>query len=275
MTPPAAWDRWDNRPGTPPAMFDVAHDPRGSPKRSIGESMGDENVSHDEARTQDRGVDAIGLDVADWALKDDLVLRHENRMIEIKKLIEMGVFVPVLKAKRDFAAPLFNHTWVDKPEKSRIARCDYNDGLEQDGTFSPTPSCTTVRVLESKALLSNYGILRADICCAFPHAKEKEKVYMRPAKEWCEEFVDEDGTSGYDYVWLLVMSLYGRRTAGANWREHFEMVMKKFSPTLERDLRDPCLFHDRRLDLDLVHHVDDLAMTGPDEVLEEAIAFFA
>ena len=96
---------------------------------------------------------------------------------------------------------------------------------------------------------------------------------MRPPREWCDTYVSKDGVSGHEYQWLLVMSLYGRRTASANWREHFKKVMKQFSHTLLHNLHDPCLFHDRMLDLDIVHHVDDLTLTGPDEVLEDAITF--
>ena len=50
---------------------------------------------------------------------------------EIEKLESFSVFTPVLKSKTNFEAPLFNHTWVDKLEKSRLACCDYNTGEER------------------------------------------------------------------------------------------------------------------------------------------------
>ena len=215
------------RQATPPEQA-----PRGSPsvKRNLGEAL--ESVSeHDEARFEDRDIHAV-TDFA-WMMKNNAELKSENRLEEIQNMADMGVFVPVLKKDVVRGAPLFHHTWVDKPEKSRLACCDYNDGKEVEGTFSPTPTAISVRVVEAKALVSGYGILRADICCAFPHAVEKDTVYMRPPREWCDTYVSKDGVSGHEYQWLLVMSLYGRRTAGANWREHFEKVMKQFSHTLQ------------------------------------------
>ena len=82
-------------------------------KQNLGEAL--ESVSeHDEARFEDRDMHAV-TDFA-WMIKDNAELKRENRLEEIQKLADMGVFIPVLKKDMVRGAPLFHHTWVDNPE---------------------------------------------------------------------------------------------------------------------------------------------------------------
>lgn len=52
----------------------------------------------------------------------------------------------------------------------------------------------------------------------FPHAEARENVYMRAPKGK----INQDWNNCAGTVWKLAESLYGRRTAGANFRDLFE-----------------------------------------------------
>ena len=99
---------------------------------------------------------------------------------------------------------------------------------------------------------------------AFPHAEEDECCALKPPDEWFESFVPPDeGYDPYDYVWMLLKSLYGRRTAAGNWDKFLEKTLKEICPTIARCEKEPCLYYDQATKMVLLQHLDDLSFVGP------------
>ena len=163
---------------------------------------------------------------------------------------------------------VYEHTWVvgvkDSGElKARLTCCDYNDGEEVPRTFCPTPSSTAVRVFEAVSLIKGYRDRHSDVVSASPHAPEEADVFMQAPKEWMEAH----GKTLAMGCWRLVRSLYGRRTAGGNFRDFFEKTMKEVKNTdFDRCPEEPCLYRDKLSDVALLHHVDDEKTHGPDKL---------
>ena len=83
-------------------------------------------------------------EVCRWLAKDALPTRSEHRRQEVNKLRDFGYFVPVLRAQVPRAASLFNHLWVDTPNKSRLTCQDLKRYKSQhEITHWPTPSATS------------------------------------------------------------------------------------------------------------------------------------
>ncbi len=62
----------------------------------------------------------------------------------------------------------------------------------------------------------------------------------------------------------LKANLYGRRTAGRNWRDKFEFALKQVpDANFKRSTADPCVFVDQSTGAVVTHHVDDIRGTGP------------
>jgi hypothetical protein len=104
---------------------------------------------------------------------------------------------------------------------------------------------------------------------AFLHAWEcDDEVYMQPAKEWFELRNPPVGSC----VWRMARNLYGRRTAGANFRDAWEQVLLGYEvdgETFERGTTKPCVFFLWKACLTVNHHVDDGRIKGPrQEVLK-------
>jgi hypothetical protein len=122
--------------------------------------------------------------------------------------------------------------------------------------------------MELKCLLMDLGMLCFDIGSAFPHAEEDTETYLRPPKEWKMFF---DGSE--DDVWILKRSLYGRRSAGANFRDKWEEVVRAYAKeantTVMRGDIDPTIFTLPYLHLSVTCHIDDGRAIGPTEVLED------
>lgn len=86
---------------------------------------------------------------------------------------------------------------------------------------------------------------------------------MRPPDEWINKFGGKDGARK---VWRLTQSLYGRRTAGAQFRDLFEMILCS-EPFLGmvRGQHEPCGFFGKEAKILTFHHVDDGRIAGGHE----------
>ena len=75
-----------------------------------------------------------------------------------------------------------------------------------------------------------------------------------------------------DVVIRLEGNLYGRRPAGATFRDEFEQVMvgelAEHGYQFERGKLDPCVYTCKKSDVTVVHHVDDTGATGPEADLD-------
>ena len=115
--------------------------------------------------------------------------------------------------------------------------------------------------------MRGYPMVCFDVVSAFLHAEEKADVFMWTPKDYFDLRPELSCK-----IWRLKRALYGRRTAGADFRDFYEDVLTKWTGML-RGTTDPCLYHDRARDLTVTHHIDDGRVTGPPKVLKEFIAY--
>ena len=157
--------------------------------------------------------------------------------------------------------------WFVTTEKSRLTVADKKSyGSIADITHCPTPSPVVNAAMEIKATLKNYPMLNFDVVSAFPHAAEdNEFVFMVPPREWVE--ADPENRAGV--LWRMLKALYGRRTAGARFRDFFEAVLTQLQ--FVRGNSEPCLFVRRDWDVVLTHHVDDGRLVGPSARIQETV----
>ena len=64
-----------------------------------------------------------------------------------------------------------------------------------------------------------------------------------------------------DNVGLLNMSLYGTRDAAINWQKEVERQMQQWG--FKRGKYNPCLYHNKRLNIKTMVHGDDVFSAGP------------
>ncbi len=78
-----------------------------------------------------------------------------------------------------------------------------------------------------------------------------------------------------DCVLQLTLNLYGRRTAGANWRELFSDTLTKV-PVVQfaRSKHDQCLYVCELTGAVLTHHADDVRAVGPHDVVVKSMEQF-
>ena len=172
----------------------------------------------------------------------------------------------------------------DEVAKSRLTVADYKGKDQRDDVFSPTPSKVALKLLELRALIRKEGILTGDVTCACPHVAETELVAIRPPSSW-KDYVGRLITAGTwqgdpdilecsDYLLQLKANLYGRRAAGANCRRKFEQELKLCPNTeFERAPHEPCAYYCKKTEVLLIHHVDDVRVTGPQSELNRVMTY--
>ena len=163
-------------------------------------------------------------------------------------------------------------------------------------TWAPTASATAVRVFLYASVQAGYPIWKFDIMTAFLLALVDAKYYcFFPAlfrmaemtedelqearrivvsgtaeekrklkRQLCGKYCDED-----DRVLEILRSVYGSPSAPRSFYLHFKEILKSmgWAPTQS----EPCLFQKRKgkHTMRLIIHVDDSAVSGPREMLEE------
>jgi hypothetical protein len=188
--------------------------------------------------------------------------RRELREEELVKLEEMGVFAQEPRPKP--GTKILYPRWVDTADKSRLTCADLKSrGAATGLTHCPTPSMFTNLMFEAMAAIHGWSTVFFDVVSAFLHAwEDNQQVYMMPPKEWFEL---RDILVG-SCVWRMVRSLYGRRTAGANFRDAWEQVLLGYEVNGERFQRgttEPCVYTLKSAFLTVSHHVDDGRIMGP------------
>jgi hypothetical protein len=144
--------------------------------------------------------------------------------------------------------------------------------VQSEITHSPTPSSLTNRAFEFRAVYKKYNIVRYDVVSAFPHAEEKRDVYMRAPPEYLYEFQRRRQAGEYQELLhvekpliKLVGSLYGRRTASADFRDYMEEAVLAADGQYVRGILEPTLYYSENHDTAMTHHVDDGTICGPDD----------
>ena len=181
--------------------------------------------------------------------------RLTTRQAEIDKLEGFGCFVPVPWHTIPDGVRLFEYLWVETPGKSRLTMQDRRTFGEPDElVHCPTPSMQTNNLMEYISIHFGLPMWVWDVVSAFPHSPDNiDNIYMRPPREW--------RYSGQErMVWWMRTSLYGRRSAGANFRDHLEdIALATPQMHIVRGSAEPCAFRDtsESASLRMTHHIDD------------------
>jgi hypothetical protein len=193
-------------------------------------------------------------------VSDDKLLEH--RVEEITKVDQFGGFEAVHRAEVEQGTRIFQHKWVDSREKSRITCKDLKRFAiaEDEQTHAPTPADTSNSLFDYYAAEKGYPVFAFDAVAAFLHAMEQnDKCYMELPQEWIDMVAPEHK----DKIWRMLKSLYGRRTASAQFRDLFEALMCSVpDANYLRGHHEPCGYHSKEWDSLVLHHVDDGRLTG-------------
>ncbi|KAM0022126.1 putative RNA-directed DNA polymerase [Helianthus debilis subsp. tardiflorus] len=145
--------------------------------------------------------------------------------------------------------------------KARLVAKGYSQayGIDYDETFSPVAKMPSVRICIALAAIHHWPLHQLDVKNAFLNGVLEEEVYM----EQPPGFIVEEEASK---VCRLRRSLYGLKQSPRAWFGRFSSVMGEFG--MVRSAYDHSVFfrhhQDRRIIL--VVYVDDIIITGDDEV---------
>eukprot|EP00971_Amphidinium_carterae_P190637 3783164-Amphidinium_carterae.1 len=245
----------------------------------------------DEAST---GQVVAGLsELGDFLSKDMVQQARAEELHKIEVLFQC--FQPIHRKELPTGATVFGHRWVDSMRhgapKSRLTLKDFRhvakkqedrvkikgewDSEEITSVQSPAPSGLVNRLLMWLSTHYGHEVIVIDVVSAFPHAEERSDcIFMEPPSEWLE-------AKGYrakdrEVLWKMTGNLYGRRTAPAYFREHFEgVILAMPGAEFRRGVLEPCMYFSAKLQVRLVHHVDDVRATGPSESLRSFVEYLS
>jgi hypothetical protein len=233
-------------------------------------------------------IDSVQDYVDTQVSKED---KYKARHAELVKLEDDFVAIkPIAMRSVPHGTKILNFVWVetikDGCAKARWTVADVRGKETRDDVFSPTPSLLANRLFDVRALLRKENCVSADVVSAFPHAQENEDVWVRAPPEYADKVREEilagvrTDTSIAEldagiYI-KLTANVYGRRTAGAAWRQLFEdTVCGILGYNFVRCPHEPCAYIDYKKGVLLIHHVDDIRVTGKDQDLKFIMAHHA
>lgn len=145
--------------------------------------------------------------------------------------------------------------------KARLVAKGYSQayGIDYDETFSPVAKMPSVRICIALAAIHHWPLHQLDVKNAFLNGVLEEEVYM----EQPPGFVVKEEASK---VCRLRRSLYGLKQSPRAWFGRFSSVMGEFG--MVRSASDYSVFfrHQQGKRIILVVYVDDIIITGDDEV---------
>ena len=200
--------------------------------------------------------------------------RLELRNDEIQKLSDFKTFKPIPADQVPPGQRVYDYTWVDTELKSRITCKDLRRFKTTETVAersSPTPSQASCALFEYFTVAHELVMVVFDAMSAFLHAPEKsDMVFMKAPDEWCDMVGIPKGST----VWEMLKSLYGRRTAGANFRDLFEAIMISV-PGMDfvRGNAEPCFYFSDKAKTGIIHHVDDGKVSGTMQTTNAVVAW--
>ena len=106
----------------------------------------------------------------------------------------------------------------------------------------------------------DYVAIAIDVHTAFLHADIDQDLYAEPP---------EESELNEDEVWILHKALYGYRKAPKLWHQHVVTIWESLN--FHSLLTDPSCFRNDDLDINIVIHVDDELLFGPNSELQRLI----
>jgi hypothetical protein len=200
-----------------------------------------------------------------------LETREQLRQMEIAKLKDFGSFALRNTSDIPKEARVFEDTWVDTSDKSRVVVQDFKvfEKHEELTTtpivYSPTPRSEEHDIFDAYLAYNEYEAVYSYVVSAFPHAEEREdNNFVMAPKEHLEMFEKENAAYADPKdlsVWLMNGALYGRRNAGASFEEFQEADMTEHFADVSPHA--PCLWNKGKTLL--LHHIDDGKIGGPED----------
>ncbi|KAD5962055.1 hypothetical protein E3N88_13528 [Mikania micrantha] len=145
--------------------------------------------------------------------------------------------------------------------KARLVAKGYSQayGIDYAETFSPVAKMPSVRICIALAAINHWPLNQLDVKNSFLNGILEEEVYM----EQPHGFIVKEEASK---VCKLRRSLYGLKQSPRAWFGRFSTVMKEFG--MIRSAYDHSVFfrHRQGQRIVLVVYVDDIIVTGDDEV---------
>ena len=122
-------------------------------------------------------------------------------------------------------------------------------------TYSPVVSWQTVRLIFALAIANNWHIRSVDFVLAFPQAKVKTDIYLKPPNVLSEVCICDLQTplDRLTKVYKLIHNLYGLKDAGKTWNDHLHDGLTKRG--WKQSNIDQCLYI--KNDLLLILYIDD------------------
>ena len=137
--------------------------------------------------------------------------------------------------------------------KARFVCREFNSYQSFD-FFAAATSALAGRFIDAWILTMALCGFILDASSAFLHVPEKEHIVVDPPQEWLEAHVANGGSR--DVYWLMLKTLYGRRSAAKAWTEWLAEVL--IAMGLEQNAAMPTIFRaPEPSQLRLMTHMDD------------------
>jgi hypothetical protein len=131
--------------------------------------------------------------------------------------------------------------------------------------YAPTMKTKTLRALTALAARNGWDINQYDVSCAFLHADLEETVYVEQPADFVVEGKE-------DWVYVLDKAMYGLKQAPRAFSTHLAKCFKTLD--FKQSDADECLWvltKPNGVVVYALYHVDDIVMTGNDNVEREKV----
>jgi hypothetical protein len=136
------------------------------------------------------------------------------------------------------------------------------EGIDYDEIFAHSARYTSIRVINSLALVINWKLHQMDVKTAFLNGEVEQEVYI----EQLEGFVIHGKES---HVCKLKKALYGLKHASRAWHGRIDVFLQSLG--FSKSIADPNLYIKivNNHPLILVLYVDDLYLTGQEHLIAQ------
>jgi hypothetical protein len=117
---------------------------------------------------------------------------------------------------------IFDVKMIGLVRKARFVAGGHLTGPPSETVYSSVVTRESVRIMFLIAALNDLDILGADVQNAYINAKTEERVYTIAGPE----FGSNEGRPA-----IIVRALYGLKSSGARWRDHFASILSQIGFT--------------------------------------------